>query len=159
MTYLRTVETHLLAALVVQVLGTVKNALVVWMGILFLADVVTPLQVGPQYRALFYRPGSGPLHGNMSSARHVHFFLALRTSDAGVRTCSRCSLQYGMRRALATPSASWASSGIITSRCSPRPRPHMLRSLCGILMGQQSPEADGSCGVGPNEGFEGDWPG
>lgn len=44
-----TVETHLLAAIVVQVLGTVKNALVVWMGILFLADVVTPLQVGPQY--------------------------------------------------------------------------------------------------------------
>lgn len=27
-----------------QVLGTVKNALVVWLGILFLADVVTPLQ-------------------------------------------------------------------------------------------------------------------
>ena len=30
-----------------QVLGTVKNALVVWMGILFLADVVTPLQACP----------------------------------------------------------------------------------------------------------------
>ena len=30
-----------------QVLGTVKNALVVWMGILFLADVVTPLQARP----------------------------------------------------------------------------------------------------------------
>ena len=96
---------------------------------------------------------------NMSFARHVHFVLALQTSDAGVRTCSRCLLRYGMRRALATPSASWASSGIITSRCSPRPRRHMLRSPCGIPMGQQSPEADGSCGLGPNEGFEGDWPG
>lgn len=31
-----------------QVLGTVKNALVVWMGILFLADVVTPLQARPE---------------------------------------------------------------------------------------------------------------
>ena len=28
-----------------QVLGTVKNALVVWMGIIFLAELVTPLQV------------------------------------------------------------------------------------------------------------------
>jgi hypothetical protein len=34
-----------------QVLGTVKNALVVWMGILFLADVVTPLQARPEPRA------------------------------------------------------------------------------------------------------------
>ena len=32
-----------------QVLGTVKNALVVWMGILFLADVVTPLQASPAW--------------------------------------------------------------------------------------------------------------
>ena len=32
-----------------QVLGTVKNALVVWMGILFLADVVTPLQAWPAW--------------------------------------------------------------------------------------------------------------
>lgn len=30
-----------------QVLGTVKNALVVWMGIIFLAELVTPLQVIP----------------------------------------------------------------------------------------------------------------
>ena len=28
-----------------QVLGTVKNALVVWMGIIFLAELVTPMQV------------------------------------------------------------------------------------------------------------------
>ena len=28
-----------------QVLGTVKNALVVWMGIIFLAELVTPVQV------------------------------------------------------------------------------------------------------------------
>ena len=30
-----------------QVLGTVKNALVVWMGIIFLAELVTPVQVLP----------------------------------------------------------------------------------------------------------------
>jgi len=30
---------------VFQVLGTVKNALVVWMGIIFLAELVTPVQV------------------------------------------------------------------------------------------------------------------
>jgi hypothetical protein len=37
------------------VLGTVKNALVVWMGILFLAELVTPLQVGD----LLLRRGNG----------------------------------------------------------------------------------------------------
>lgn len=50
-----------------QVLGTVKNALVVWMGIIFLAELVTPLQVSPIYTCTYAHQAQLEPYGDIST--------------------------------------------------------------------------------------------
>ncbi len=63
-------------------LGTVKNALVVWMGIIFLAELVTPLQVNFSWDwHPLPRADDTPLHTHMNAglasgyARRRHYMV------------------------------------------------------------------------------------